>query len=100
MVAPGLHSLKEKRAVLRKIKDRTAAKFRLPVAEVSAQDVWQRMVVGFAVVSGDGQIVESTVDRVVGFIRGMGAAEVVADDREILQFNDDDFARWKAGKFA
>lgn len=89
---PHSHSLKDKRAVLRKIVDRTQARFKLHVAEVGSQDVWQRAEVGFAVVSGDGALAEALVDDVVRSIHGVvardGQGEVVAVDRDVIRYGE------------
>jgi len=45
----GAHSLKEKRFVLRGLKDRLRGKFNVSIAEVDFQDLWQRA--GLAVVA-------------------------------------------------
>ena len=47
---PGAHSLKEKRMVLRRIKDRLA-RFNVAVAEVEHHDLWQRAGLGIVTVS-------------------------------------------------
>lgn len=49
---PACQSLKEKRMVLRSIKDKSRKKFNVSVAEVDFQDKWQRALLAFAVVSG------------------------------------------------
>jgi uncharacterized protein YlxP (DUF503 family) len=46
----GSASLKEKRAVLRRIKDRTRSRHNISVAEVDFQDLHQRAALGFAAV--------------------------------------------------
>jgi uncharacterized protein YlxP (DUF503 family) len=89
LLAPGARSLKDKRRVLRAIKDRTAHSFQVHVAEVAAQDAWQKIVLGFAVVSGDGGHAEATLDKVARFIAGAADAQVVADDRDVLRFGDE-----------
>lgn len=102
LIVPGARSLKDKRSALRKIKDRTAAKLHVQIAEVGAQDVWQKAVVGFAVVSASGAHVESVVDSVVRFVAATGAAQIVGDDRDVQQFEDGDFpppGEWVNGKF-
>ncbi len=43
---PEAHSLKDKRQVLRSLKDRLRGKFNVAVAELEGQDSWQRSVVG------------------------------------------------------
>ena len=49
---PGSQSLKEKRMVLRRIKDRLR-KFNVAVAEVEHHDLWQRAAVAVVTVSSD-----------------------------------------------
>jgi uncharacterized protein len=85
---PHSHSLKEKRAVVRRVVDRTQARFKVHVAEVEGQDTWQRAVLGFAVVSGDAGHAESLVDEVVRSIEGavVGQGELIAVNRETLRF--------------
>ena len=39
---PDAHSLKDKRMVLRRLKDRLRSKFNVAVAEVEHQELWQR----------------------------------------------------------
>lgn len=48
---PYAHSLKEKRMVVQRVKDRLRGKFNVAVAEVNHQDLWQRAVLGVASVS-------------------------------------------------
>jgi uncharacterized protein YlxP (DUF503 family) len=54
---PYAHSLKEKRMVLRRIKDRLQ-KFNVAVAEIEHQDVWQRAGLGIVAISTTGEHVE------------------------------------------
>jgi uncharacterized protein YlxP (DUF503 family) len=61
---PYAHSLKEKRMVLRKIKDRLRSRFNVSVAELEHQDTWQRSVVGVVSISSDQQNLESVLDEV------------------------------------
>jgi hypothetical protein len=50
MYLPGCRSLKDKRMVLRRVKDRMA-KFNVAVAEVEHQDLWQRAGLGLVTVA-------------------------------------------------
>ncbi len=58
------HSLKEKRMVLRRVKDLVRQKFNVSIAEVAENDVWQRAVLGIAVVGNDRRYVEGALDEV------------------------------------
>ena len=86
LIIPGSHSLKEKRMVLRRLKDRAVQKFNLAIAEVGNNDMWQRAQVGFAVVGNDRRYVESAVDEIIRFAREQ--AEVIDVEREIQTFGD------------
>lgn len=79
-----VHSLKEKRMVLRRVKDRAQQKFNLCIAEVADNDLWQRAVLGLAVIGSGRRFVESSLDEVVRFIRA--EAEVTDVEREIQTF--------------
>ena len=86
VLIPHSHSLKEKRAAVRKIKDRVKAKYDIKVAEVDGLDTWQRAVLGFAVVSNDGAYAQQEVERVIRFVEGLGLGQLIADDRDMIQF--------------
>jgi uncharacterized protein YlxP (DUF503 family) len=83
---PHAHSLKEKRMVLRRVKDRAKQKFNLAIAEVGENDVWQRAVLGMAVVGNGRQFVASALDEIIRFVRD--EAEVTNVEREIQSYND------------
>lgn len=87
---PHSHSLKEKRAVVRKVVDRMQARFKLHVAEVGGQDTWQRAVLGFAVVGSDAQKAVQIADEVVRAIEHMHEGEVIAVDRDTVRFGDEE----------
>jgi len=50
-LVPQSRSLKEKRAVLNRLKDRLSNRFSVAVAEVEFQDLWQRGALGVALVA-------------------------------------------------
>ena len=81
---PQSSSLKEKRMVLRSIKDRIKNKFNVSVAEVDNQDKWQRATFGIACVGSDKKYVEGTVSTILDLIRSFHAAELIAFDTEFL----------------
>ncbi|MBX5494163.1 MAG: DUF503 domain-containing protein [Bryobacteraceae bacterium] len=49
---PYSHSLKDKRHVVKGLKDRLRHKFNVSVAEIDYQDTWQRSVIAVVTVSG------------------------------------------------
>ena len=62
---PYAHSLKEKRAVLRKVRDRLRARFNVAVAELDHQDLWQRATLGVVSISSSRQMLESVFQQVL-----------------------------------
>jgi uncharacterized protein YlxP (DUF503 family) len=58
-------SLKDKRQVLRSLKDRLRAKFNVAVAELEHHEVWQRSVVGVVTLSNDEGHVEESLQHVL-----------------------------------
>jgi hypothetical protein len=58
------HSLKDKRQVVRSLKDRLRNKFNVAVAEVDYQDLWQRALVVAVTVSADREHAARVLDAV------------------------------------
>jgi uncharacterized protein len=88
VLIPHAHSLKEKRAVVRKLRDRIAARLDVRLAEVGGQDTWQRAVLGCAVVGSDRRVIEAVRDDVIRAIQGGSDGDVVDVARDVLVFDD------------
>jgi len=58
------HSLKDKRQVVKSLKDRLRDRFNVAVAEIADQDLWQHGVVAAVTVASDRRIAEETLERV------------------------------------
>ena len=74
---PGNDSLKGKRSVVRKIKERVKHTFNVSIAEVEDLDKLQRAGLGVAFVSTDASHVHSTLSKVVNFIDHLYVAEII-----------------------
>ncbi len=62
---PYAHSLKEKRAVLQKMRDRLRSRFNVAVAELDHQDVWQQATLGVVSISDSQSLLESVFRQVL-----------------------------------
>ena len=62
---PYAQSLKEKRAVLQKIRDRLRARYNVAVAELDHQDVWQHATLGVVSISNSQELLESMFRQVL-----------------------------------
>jgi uncharacterized protein YlxP (DUF503 family) len=65
---PASDSLKAKRAVLNRVKERVRSRFNVCVAEVDHQDLWQRATLGVAAVSGEGSVLDRVLHDVLAVI--------------------------------
>jgi len=81
---PYSHSLKEKRAVLQKIRDRLRARFNVSVAELDHQDVWQRATLGVVSISGSQTVLESTFRQVLEESEKILGQDVASHDLEFF----------------
>ena len=87
---PESHSLKEKRMVLRRIKDRVANKFNCAIAEVGDQDEWQSAQLGYAVVSNEHGFTQAMVQKVLQFIEDLAVAKITDDEQDYINYGDED----------
>ena len=60
---PLTQSLKEKRSVVKGLRDRVRARFNASVAELGYHDKWQRAVIGVCMISGDRKKLEIDMAR-------------------------------------
>jgi uncharacterized protein YlxP (DUF503 family) len=77
---PGNGSLKGKRSVIKSILTRVSREFNVSIAEVDAQDLWQRAVLGVACVSSSASYAHGQLERVVQWI------ELNRPDIELLDY--------------
>jgi uncharacterized protein len=75
---PGIDSLKAKRALLNRAKAALRNELDVSVAEVGAQDTWQRSVLGVAFAESTATGVDRVLDRVAAVIERDPRVEVLA----------------------
>jgi uncharacterized protein YlxP (DUF503 family) len=74
---PGCHSLKEKRSVLKSMKDRLHNQFNVSVAETARQDAHERAELAACVVSGDQSHANSVLDSLNRFVESESRVRIV-----------------------
>ena len=75
--ASWVHSLKEKRMVVKSIVQRLKNKFNVSVGEVHEQDIHQIIVIGISAVCGDQKQVDSTLENLIDFVEENTDAEII-----------------------
>jgi len=81
---PDVLSLKDKRHVLKGLKEKVRARFEVAVAEVDHQDVWQRATLAVAYVSADARHANTVISKAMDFIEDNVAGRVIDTSVEIL----------------
>lgn len=84
------HSLKEKRMILRRIKDRVRERLSLTVVEVGAQELWQRAELGVATASGDRGKLMELLDEAWRCVASTEGVEPLAQRREVTRFEGEE----------
>lgn len=77
-------SLKDKRRVLRRLKDRIKNRFNISIAEIDDMDKWQKATLAIAAVSNDRKHLSGCLDSIVNFIEKESKIMVLDHATEIL----------------
>lgn len=83
-----VHSLKEKRSVVRPILDGAHRRFSVAAAEVGHQDAWQRAALGMAAVSSSASHAQQVIDAVERFVWSFPEVEVISIQRDLMSPGD------------
>ena len=81
---PGARSLKDKRRVMKSIKERLRSRFNCSVAEVDLQEKWGRARLAACVVASEASHASEQIDAIVRFAEGHHEAEMVHAEIEII----------------
>ena len=80
---PDSHSLKDRRSVVKSLKERIRSRFGVAVAEVSETEHWQRAALGVAAVSGQRAEVERLLQEIVRWLREDRFVAVIHIEQEL-----------------
>jgi uncharacterized protein YlxP (DUF503 family) len=79
-------SLKEKRGVIRKILARCRNRFPASCAEVGHQDLWQRSLLGFAVVNSSEKVVAPVLASIENEILDHDEVDLINVETEFIHY--------------
>jgi uncharacterized protein YlxP (DUF503 family) len=77
-------TLKDKRQVVKSVKDRLRNRFNVSVAEVEAQDNPRLAVLGFAMVSNEAHHLKVALGQIVEALRSHPSAELLDHEQEVI----------------
>lgn len=75
-------SLKEKRRVIKSLKERVQNKFKVSIAEVGDNNLWQNAQLGISFVCVDGARAERILSSILGFIEANYTVEIIENYTE------------------
>ena len=81
--APWVHSLKEKRMIVKSIVAKLQNKFHVSAAEIDEQDIHQISVIGVAAIVPHNAMADSLMDEISAFVEENTEAEILDESREI-----------------
>ena len=82
----GTQNLKQKRSVIQKLLARCRNRFPASCSEVGHQNLWQRSLLGFAVVSSTEQMVAPILARIEEEVLASGEVDLVNADLEFIHY--------------
>ena len=83
MRAPWVHSLKEKRMVVKSLVAKLQNRFLVSAAEIEEQDTHQLIVIGVASIIPNDAIGDSLMNEISDFVEENTEAEILDEHREI-----------------
>jgi hypothetical protein len=77
-------SLKAKRKIVKSIISQLRNHFNVSVAEVGSNDIYQRAMIGFALVGNNRAVINSKIDKIFNLVEELNLAEIIGSEMEII----------------
>lgn len=84
LYASWVHSLKEKRMIVRSLLGKVRSKFSISIAEVEEMDTHQTVILGMSVITNETKIADTMLNQIISYIQENTEAELLDIDREII----------------
>jgi uncharacterized protein YlxP (DUF503 family) len=84
IIIPGAQSLKDRRRVLKGLKDRIRNGFNVSISEIDATEAWQRATLGIAMAGDDRRYINGALSELVNFLRVQPQSQLVDYELEFL----------------
>ena len=81
--ASWVHSLKEKRTIVKRLVAKLQNRFHVSAAEIEEQDVHRSIVIGVAAIVPNNAFADSLMDEISSFVESNTEAEITDEEREI-----------------
>ncbi len=81
--APWVHSLKEKRMIVKSLIAKLQNRYHVSAAEIDEQDTHQLIVIGVAAIVSHNAMADSLMDDISHFVEENAEPEVIYEEREV-----------------
>ena len=81
--ADWVHSLKEKRMIVKSVVAKLQNKFNISVCEVENQDIHNLITIGIAGIALDVKICDCTIENIIDYIEEITDAEIMDIEQEV-----------------
>ena len=82
--APWVHSLKEKRMIVKSLDAKLRNRYNVSAAEIDEQDTHQIIVIGVAAIVPHNAFADSLMEDISLFVEENTEAEIIDEEREIM----------------
>ena len=82
-------SLKDRRQIIRKMRDTLRAKFNVSFAEIETDDQWQRSIVAVSMVANEEQVLRAAFLQISNLIETTIGVRVVSDTNDVFRYEDE-----------
>ena len=82
--APWVHSLKEKRMIVKSLDAKLRNRYNVSASEIDEQDTHQIIVIGVAAIVPHNAFADSLMEDISQFVEENTEAEIIDEEREIL----------------
>lgn len=79
-------SLKDKRAVIKSIKDKIRRRFSVAISEVGDENCWETAVLGIATVSNKKREAEAAISKVIHFVEQNHDLEITVCHTQVAKY--------------
>ncbi len=81
---PSVHSLKNKRQIIKSITTRVRNKFNVSISETGNNDIWQRASISVCIVTNDSKFAGRVMEKVVAEVERIGLGELLDYSTELI----------------
>ncbi len=82
---PAAQSLKEKRRVVKSLKDKISGSFNVSVSEVGDLEKWQTASIGVCMISNDRRFMEGSFEKILALADGAPDAQITGHETQFFQ---------------